>query len=312
MDRIRLLPVVLSVLVIAALLGVRFFAMEGVRPRNRTAPVVAPIPEPAEALAAALRPVVNPVDEPARDAAKKIAPPVVAPVEPTPAAIADPSTKWEQAYSNDFSDEKHVKSCYTMVFGSPLGDVLWYEKYKAMLLRNNSVRGEVYALVHKALPGDVRVRVKAMCRKEESEVSLAFLFSIGGAVRTEDGYFAEWAGGRVQLKRRNQLVLDADAPTPKTDSRWVNLELRREGARIRMYLEGAQVLDWTDDQPIADAQHDLFGFYVWSTMTLVKDLVIERNAGDPIKPLADDPATDDNILRSIRNGAASEPEIHDF
>jgi hypothetical protein len=39
---------------------------------------------------------------------------------------------------------------------------------------------------------------------------------------------------------------------------------------------------------------------VWSEQTIIDDLVIERNADDPIKPLKDDPATEDNVVRSTR------------
>jgi hypothetical protein len=125
---------------------------------------------------------------------------------------------------------------------------------------------------------------------------------MNGALKRADGYFAEWAEGTARIKKQGRLEKKADAPTPKTDSRWVNLELCRSGSSFTMTSEGKTVLEWTDEHPIAKQEHDLFTFYVWSEQTIIDDLVIERNANDAVKPLDDDPATEENILRSSRPG----------
>jgi hypothetical protein len=214
--------------------------------------------------------------------------------EPPPKPVVQPTTsdrKWEIAYKDDFSAAASVKN-YTPYRDSEL---LWNEKHQAMNLKAGPQSREAYAAVHKSLPGDLRVRFRALRRKNAPEVSVGIIFGCQGSLQVEHGYFVEWAGGTAHVKRQKAEQIRVQAPTPDTKDRWVNLELQRVGATIRMFVEGAEVLNWTDPQPMADSEHDLLVFYVWDESTLIDNLVIERNPDDRVTPRAEDPATKENI-----------------
>jgi hypothetical protein len=331
MERIRFLPFVVAALVIAALVAARFMTFNTAQAPAKPPPQPAiniPIAEPQLPLAQPLAPI-NAPEIPAMSQPSAAIPVVhernhKIPVHRDPAPVAgDPKEtpaantaeiKWQVAYKDEFNKPESIKKYALLSLSNPPGELEWHEKHKAMMLRNNdNGGGEIFAAVRKSLPGDLRVRFKAMCRKSETEVSIGIMFSVAGALRTEDGYFAEWAGGSTKLKKHNIQQAGEQAPTPQTADRWVNLELRRIGAKITMYMEGKEVTAWTDDQPVQGAQHDLLSFYVWSETTLIKDLIIERNANDPLKPLTDDPAADDNMLRGLRNqGSSTQMESSDF
>ena len=202
-----------------------------------------------------------------------------------------PGPRWEVCWQDSFETAESVKR----YFPFDRGEVRWLEKHQALWL--DAGRGEqVYAIVRRSLPGDLRVRFRALRRKSRTEVNVGLLVSVRGSLKEEEGYFAEWELGKALIKKRNILQKEAPAATPPTADRWVRLELRRIGAAISMYMEGKIVLEWTDGDPCLGSMHDLFSFYVYADQTLIDDLVIERNAADPTAPNATDPATEENVL----------------
>ena len=203
------------------------------------------------------------------------------PMKPLPTFTVEP--KWEVAFK-DALDDAAAPTRVTKVGASGL--VEYFEPKRALLLKTDD-EGEVFAALHTPLPGDLRIKFKALRAKYAQQVSIGLFFGIRGSTGTGtmDGYFAEWARGIAQVKRERQVLKCVDAPTPTTEDRWVNLELRRVGGTISMLMENKEVLSFIDPQPLSDAAHDRCTFYVWSDQTLIRDVVIERNANDPLKPI---------------------------
>ena len=189
--------------------------------------------------------------------------------------------KWEVAFKDAFDDAAAPRR----VVQSGTGTVEYFEAKKALLLKSEN-GNEIFAGIRAALPGDLRVRFKALRPKTSKNVSIGLFFNVSGVPGEMDGYFAEWARGLAQIKREHEVLESVDAPTPETGDRWVNLELRRVGGTITMLMENREVLKFDDAAPPADAEHDQCTFYVWSDETLIRDVVIERNANDTIKPVA--------------------------
>ncbi|MFH0938972.1 MAG: hypothetical protein V1899_06805 [Planctomycetota bacterium] len=220
---------------------------------------------------------------------------------PSPvAALKEP--RWEVAYQDNFNDPE----CINRYFKMKGGELVWHEKYKALWLKNDPGK-DIYTAVHKSLPGDLRIRFRALRNKFANQVNIGVLFCVNGALLHEQGYFAELAHGHAQIKKRNHIQKRVSAPTPPTPDRWVNIELRRVGPQITICIEGKTVLEWTDPHPFRSSANDLFAFYTWHEQTIVDDLMIERNADDPVKPLADDPLARGNM----RTGPAL-PTDNDF
>ena len=315
MNQIRFLPWIVAALVFAILIGVRFMPAASTPGKIPTAiPAVASPRNVSPGTSAQGVPPPSPLDGwnptlTADQQAELVRAHSVDGSKIATIATAVPEPKWVTAFTDNFETAKCVEKYTVLTFSDPPSDLAWYEKYKALLLRNNADQnGEIYAAIPKSLPGDVRVRFKAMCPKDRTEISIGIMFSIAGSLRQEDGYFAELAYGRVKLKKQNKMIQFGIAPTPQTPERWVNVELRRVGAKISMFMEGSSVLEWADDQPDNGSQHDLMSFYIWNETTIIKDLIIERNANDPTQALSDNPAAQDNAVRGMRAGASSTPQ----
>ena len=225
---------------------------------------------------------------------EKLSDPPAKPAAAAPAAEA----KWKRVFEDDFKTVESLKR-YSK-FNS--GELVWNEKFHGILLKNTEEGGDIYAAVHQSLPGDIRVRFRALRRKDAKDVSSGVMFNLQGALKKMDGYFVEWAEGSARIKKQGHMEKKTDAPTPATDDRWVKLELTKVGGHIELLMEGKQVLVWDDPHPIQDAQHDLMSFYVWSEQTIITDLVIERNTNDKTPVMDDDPAVEDNIVNSHRTG----------
>lgn len=215
---------------------------------------------------------------------------------PAVPAAQKTEAKWQNAFTDSFSDLDAPKRVF--VLGS--GKVEYHAEKQALLL-NSVPEGEAAMALHASLPGDVRVRFKALRSKLSDQVSIGLFFGNRGKFGAMDGYFAEWARGIAQLKRQGHVLKRLDVPTPPTADRWVNLELRRVGATITMEVEGKEVLSFTEAAPLADAEHDLCAFYVWSDQTLIRDVTVDRNPSDPIKRQSSDPATKANLIDGTRN-----------
>lgn len=224
---------------------------------------------------------------------------------PPPAAVKQPAPQWQVVYRDDFNDAECVKRYQKY----QNGEIGWNEKYKALLLSAQNT--DVYAGVRKSLPGDLRVRFRALRRKSAEQLGIGLMFNLDGSLRTENGYFAEWARGIAQIKKRNHIQKLVDAPTPQTDDRWLSIELKRVGPAITMSMQDKVVLEWVDPHPFTGSKHDLLTFYIWSDSTIIDDLVIECNANDPTAPMGDDPATLDNMTKASRP-VLDQPGMGDF
>ncbi|HTL53972.1 MAG TPA: hypothetical protein VL860_15470 [Planctomycetota bacterium] len=223
-------------------------------------------------------------------------------------ALPIPAIAWKTAYEDHFDTRAAIKK-YLLVDG---GDLDWNEKYKALFLKNDeNGGGQLYAGIPQSLPGDLRVRMRILRPKGTDEINIGLLFSIKGALKAEDGYFAEIKQGDAQIKRQDRQCASKAAPTPKTDDRWVRVELQKIGGQITLFMEGQEILTWTDPHPLKDAQHDLFSLYVWDERMLVDDLVIDRNPVDPVKPLEDNPADPQNAVNGMRH-ANDDPNPDQF
>ena len=82
---------------------------------------------------------------------------------------------------------------------------------------------------------------------------------------------------------------------------WMSFMAQRVGATITMFTEGREVLKWTDPYPPKGPEHDLFAFYSWRVHMEYDDLVIERNALDPVRPMPDHPVFPRNYLDGFRD-----------
>ncbi|MGH7143244.1 MAG: hypothetical protein ACREJ2_03825 [Planctomycetota bacterium] len=241
-------------------------------------------------------PAPRPTREPVQTA-PDLTPPVPAPQSHGPLV-------WKNAFTQHFDTADSLKDFLQM----DGGELLWSDRFKALYLKNDSAQGQIYAAVHRSLPGDLRLRMRVLRTREARDINIGIVFSVKGSLHAEDGYFAEWKRGQVQIKRNDVFEAGGEAPTPSTPDRWVTVELDKVGGVIRMFEEGKQVLEWTDPEPYTGAEHDLLSLYVWSERTMVDDLTIDRNANDAAEPLPDDPADPINAVDGARGPGNPTPD----
>ncbi|MBA2482181.1 MAG: hypothetical protein H0V44_16085 [Planctomycetes bacterium] len=203
------------------------------------------------------------------------------PAKPAAAAV-EPT--WVEVFRNSFDAPASMERILPWA-----GDIAWREEQQALLVGIAAEHQDAFAAIHGSLPGDLRIRFRTLRRKSAPQVSIGVFLSTDG-LTAMDGYFVEWGRGMAQVKKRRNIEKHVEAPTPNTPDRWVRCEVSRIGGTIAMRLEDEPILTWTDPHPPRDDRHDLCCFYVWGDSTLVDDVVIERNAADPIRPRADDPA----------------------
>jgi hypothetical protein len=259
---------------------------------QKTSPNIAPVEaEPAPAEVQTVQPTIKKLTT------MRTSPPTVTPgPNPTPTpAPASNEVKWQVVFKDTFDTADSVKKYVHLQSGK----IQWHEKYKAMLLLNEP-QGEIFAAIPASLPGDLRVRFRALRSKSSSDVSIGLFFSLNGRMREMKGYFAEWARGIAQLKRMLVVQQEGKAPTPQTPERWVNIELLRVGPKVTLSMENSELLAYDDPDPLYSAQHDLMSFYIWNESTIIDDLVIERNINDKIKPKPENPATLENMTEGKR------------
>ena len=221
--------------------------------------------------------------------------------------------RWEVAYSEDFSDPRSVEAFDL----HPLGCVLeWAPDTNALAVgpRREAGLDQVYVMLKRSLPGDIRVRFRARSTKEGQPPFFGVLVSLKGRLKIEEAYFIEWNYWQVQIKRKNTRVAGKDVgyKKPCWKKEWVSFMAQKLGATITMFTEGREILSWTDPYPLKDSSHDLFAFYSWRVPLELDDLVIERNALDPVRPREDHPVFPENYLDGFRERRAPAAEEERF
>jgi hypothetical protein len=216
-------------------------------------------------------------------------------VDRTTATVSDPrKPQWQEAYCDHFDDAGSIEQ-YTKLGG----DVSWFKRDQALQI-DSGPTNEGCVRINSSLPGDVRVRLRALPAKNTRDLTIGVFLSQHGTPELINGYFTEFEHGRAKIKRGGQLVASAPVTTPQTSDRWVAIEMQRCGGTITLTMEGRQILSWTDPQPFSDPANDQVLLYVFNDRTLIDDVVIERNVQDSIKSLPTEPVAPPTVTGGER------------
>ncbi|MBN1809321.1 MAG: hypothetical protein JW909_09665 [Planctomycetes bacterium] len=216
-----------------------------------------------------------------------------------------PPPRWNVVYRENFSNDESVGAFELYPNGGRFeraDGALYIGPAEAVGIE------DVYCMLKMSLPGDLRVRFRARSMKPNQPPFFGLLVSLGGSLRSEDGYFVEWNYWQVQVKKRNRRVagVSVSYPRQRSSGDWLDCMMERVGGVVTMYTEGERVLTWTDPYPYTDNAHDLFCFYTWRVPMQFDDIVIERNAGDRARPRSDHPVFVENYLNGRRDAAHEE------
>ncbi|MGH7142559.1 MAG: hypothetical protein ACREJ2_00315 [Planctomycetota bacterium] len=226
---------------------------------------------------------------------------------PPPPKVAAHPLRWSVVYQENFAKADSIKAFVVSPDGAELA---WNEKDHALNFGPGpgDAPDHAYLLLHRSLPGDLRITFRARSRMAGQPAFFGLLASLSGTLHHEDAYYIEWNYWQVQIKKHNARQAGVEVSYKVTDpNAWMQFQVEKVGGAITMFTAGSKVLTWTDPHPYATNDHDLFTFYTWKVPMEIDDLVIERNALDTIKPRADDPAVEDNFLRGERKGTDNPP-----
>ena len=226
---------------------------------------------------------------------------------PPPAAKAGAAPKWEKVFAEDFSKPESLDKFLI----TDAGNVFKWDKDAKALEMGPGNDENTLVLLHKPLPGDVRVTFRARSMLKGQPAFFGLYLGLKGKLGKGDGYFIEWNYWQVQIKKRGTRVAGEEvAYVIKEANQWMKFSAEKVGAVITMYTDGKKALTFTDDNPLSGADHDLLSFYSWKVPMQFTDLVIERNVNDTTVPRADDPAVPANYLNGERDGAKPPPPIY--
>lgn len=135
-----------------------------------------------------------------------------------------------------------------------------------------------------ALPDDVRVDVDAWAATEEGDVKLE-LAGDGTSFATSMNYvasgyvfvFGGWNNTLDVIARKNEHGRDratATQPVPEPGRRY-HFTITRSGSEILWEVDGRQLLDFDDPNPLRGPGHDRLALSGWEAETHFDNLVIE-------------------------------------
>jgi hypothetical protein len=197
---------------------------------------------------------------------------------------------WKVAFSENFAKKESLDAFSVYPAG---GKLEWDKENQALLMGAGPDNKPVhaYVLLHKSLPGDLRIRFRGRSMRPDYAAYFGLLISISGRLKTENGYYVELDVGRSDIFKNKLLVARHNRMLKfKEDGhRWMDFQLEKLGGKITFQVEGKETASWLDRHPFEGPAHDLFALYTYRTSMEFKDLVIERNENDPLQPRVDDP-----------------------
>ena len=195
-----------------------------------------------------------------------------------PEAKPGAAPKWEKVFAEDFST---AESLNKFLITDP-GNVFKWDKDARALEMGPANSDDTLVLLHKPLPGDLRVSFRARSMLKGQPAFFGLYVNLKGKLGKGDGYFIEWNYWQVQIKKRGTRIAGEEiAYETKDANAWMKFSVEKVGGVITMYTEGKKALSFTDDNPLSGADHDLLSFYSWRVPMQFSDLVIERNVLEP-------------------------------
>lgn len=215
------------------------------------------------------QPKKQPTTQPARKPPAGKAPDT--PTPPAPEAKAPAG--WNQVYAADFKDAQKVPEDWTTISGNvSVADGL------LLIKADEGVDAQV-ALKKPKAEGNVRIEVVAglfpagtgsVCdlspflNSDENGFESGYLLQFGAAENTEN-----------RLRRGGEII-DATVNTKPmvTPKKMHTVVAENDGGKIRLTVDGTEVLKFDDTDPIKGAGHGTIGFYTWGNTLKIQKITV--------------------------------------
>lgn len=190
-------------------------------------------------------------------------------------AAAKPPPGWIVAYTNDFSAGKPPKDWLVID-----GEVEVVDG--ALLLKESDLGDAHIILTEPKIGGSVRVELEAsLIGDEVSDLSPMLNTNEMGY---PGGYLLQFGGGgnTENRIRRSGEIIDSTINTgiPIEPGRKYHILAENDGGKIRLVVDGTEVLTYEDPSPLKGADHDKVGLYTYGCTLRVEKITVYRKVGE--------------------------------
>ena len=185
---------------------------------------------------------------------------------------------WTFACTTNFKDATKLPEAWKVIEGkAKIADG------KLVLTAEEFANGQI-VLKTPRFPGSVRLEVDASL-VGPSVCDLSPLLN-GDETGWESGYLLQFGAGEnlENRLRRAEEVVDAKANETVfvTPAKTHHVVAENDGGKLRLIVDGTDILSYTDSEPLKGKGHDQIGFYTWNCTLKIEKITIYTKA-DPAK-----------------------------
>jgi hypothetical protein len=185
---------------------------------------------------------------------------------------------WKFAFTTNFKDAAKLPEAWTVIEGQArIADG------KLVLTAEEFAHGQI-VLKTSRFPGSVRLEADASLQGTDV-CDLSPLLN-GNETGWDSGYLLQFgAAENVENRmRRIEEIVDAKANNTifVTPAKTHHLVAENDGGKLRLIVDGTEILSYTDSQPLQGEGHDQIGFYTWNCTLQIEKITIYTKA-DPAK-----------------------------
>jgi hypothetical protein len=177
---------------------------------------------------------------------------------------------WKPACTIDFKDADKLPKAWEAIMGqAKVADgqlILTAEEQTdgQIVLKTPRFPGSVRLEVIACLKGPNTCDLSPFLNGDENGYHTAYLLQFGAAENNENRI--RRAGEIVDAKANNKVLI-----TPGKKHRVV---AENNGGKLRLIVDGTEILSYTDNQPLKGEGHDMIGFYTWGSMLVIEKITI--------------------------------------
>lgn len=185
-----------------------------------------------------------------------------------------PPPGWKLAYTANFKDVDKLPAAWKVIVGdAKIADG------KLVLTAAEQADGQI-VLTEPKFPGSVRLEVDA-CLEGAGICDLSPYLN-GDQTGYQSGYLLQFGAAENtenRIRRAGEIV-DAKANTTvfvKAGKRH-HVVAENDAGKLRLIVDGKEILSYTDSEPLKGAGHDQIGFYTWGCSLKIEKITIYTKA----------------------------------
>ena len=182
---------------------------------------------------------------------------------------------WKLACTINFKDVDKLPAAWEVIEGdAKIADG------KLVLTAAEQADGQI-VLKDPKFPGSVRLEVDA-CLEGPSICDLS-PFLNGDQTGFQSGYLLQFGAAENtenRIRRAGEIVDDAKANNKVlvTSGKMHHVVAENDGGKLRLIVDGTEILSYTDSQPLQGDGHDRIGFYTWGCTLRIEKITIYTKA----------------------------------